>query len=200
MWPEDWDKKQVENFFGFVAERQNIFHRRFVLRRQPPWSDDPILQKCRIANCYRELDRGTQFAIKNILSCEPFEDVFFNTVFYRLFNEPATFNVLGGFKAVGKFNAKRAAEILLERQAAHIKVFRPAWHVAGAGLHGAGAKVRSYCQAARAARVEKVRGPAQEVCRGADRNWRGLFISKARVKRTAGLIEIRCVPLEANSS
>jgi hypothetical protein len=57
---------EIEKFFAFITERQNIFHRRFVVKQPPPWTEDSILQVIRLENIYRELDRGTQFCIKNI--------------------------------------------------------------------------------------------------------------------------------------
>ncbi len=49
----------VEGYFGWINERTAIWHRRFVLNQPKPWTDDPILQRFKFTNGFRQLDRGT---------------------------------------------------------------------------------------------------------------------------------------------
>lgn len=86
----------LDSFWRFVAERQRIWCRRFVERRAPPWTTDPILQSNRFTNVYRELDPGTQYALKWILEGrESAQDRVFNIMIYRLIGRAETHRRLG---------------------------------------------------------------------------------------------------------
>jgi hypothetical protein len=56
---------RVEGFFAFCRERHSIY-----LRRQAsdpwPWTQDPILQRYKFTNVFRELDRTTVWFRKNV--------------------------------------------------------------------------------------------------------------------------------------
>jgi hypothetical protein len=93
-------------FWRFVDERQRIWHRRFVLKQDPPWTTDPILQAGRFCNVYRELDRESVWFIRNICSLgkgkerpelplEEWMDKWFAAVVFRLFNKGHLFDVIG---------------------------------------------------------------------------------------------------------
>ena len=49
----------IQNFFEFIFNRQEIWHKRTVLRQEAPWSADEIFQTYKFCNVYRELDGGT---------------------------------------------------------------------------------------------------------------------------------------------
>jgi hypothetical protein len=55
-----------QDFLNFLVERQRIWHRKEVEKLPPPWTEDPILQKAKIINVYRELDRNTRYEIEHI--------------------------------------------------------------------------------------------------------------------------------------
>lgn len=80
-----------ENFFAFARERHQIY-----LRRQAgsafPWTDDPVLQRYRFTNVYRELDNVTLWFAKNARSRYEPDPVatLMATVVFRLFNRNAT--------------------------------------------------------------------------------------------------------------
>lgn len=50
---------RIAEFFEFIYDRQEIWHRRNVLNLPAPWSTDEILRNYRFCNVYRELDGGT---------------------------------------------------------------------------------------------------------------------------------------------
>lgn len=78
-----------EPFWTYLAARHSITMKR--LRREPwPWTDDPILRDYRFPNVYRELDRGTQYLIHELLPQLQPKDVLFNLVAYRHFNKIET--------------------------------------------------------------------------------------------------------------
>jgi len=93
---EHFNLEMLEAFWEFVCERQLIWHRRFVERKLPPWTDDPILKTTRFTNVYRELDPGTQYALREILETGfPIQDKIFNLMVYRLIGRVETFSVIG---------------------------------------------------------------------------------------------------------
>lgn len=55
-------------WWKLIHERHNIWYKRFVLNKEAPWTDDPILLKHRFTNTYRELDKGSIYLQDKILS------------------------------------------------------------------------------------------------------------------------------------
>lgn len=109
-----WNEEALELFWKFVAERQIIWYRRFVTKLPPPWTDDPILQKNKFTNVYRELDPGTIFAKENILeqSITRPERVF-NIMIYRLICSIPTYEYVG-FQYLKNFDWVEFEERLAE--------------------------------------------------------------------------------------
>ena len=82
------------NFFDFINER-HLIHLRRLRGQEFPWTEDPILQKYKFTNVFRENDRTTQWFKKNIR--EPLrdeQDVVLATIIFRWFNLIATGEVL----------------------------------------------------------------------------------------------------------
>jgi hypothetical protein len=91
-------------FWWFVSERQKVWHRRFVEKRPPPWSDDRILRDYRFTNVYRELDPGTQYVVGKILEFDaPASDKIFNVMLYRLIGRAET-HMFVGFQRLSSFD------------------------------------------------------------------------------------------------
>ncbi len=86
----------VHRFWQFVAERHDMFIRRFGQQLPPPWTNDPYLARGHFTNVYRELDRGTRYLITKILpwATEHPADTFFSVVVYRFFNLISTYEFL----------------------------------------------------------------------------------------------------------
>ncbi len=85
----------LENeFFNFIIERQNIWYKRFILRENPPWTQDKILQKYKIINVYRELDRCTLYILNRLNDVENREKLLLNIIFYRFFNRNGLYEEL----------------------------------------------------------------------------------------------------------
>ena len=82
----------LKDFYYWINERHRIWMKRFELKRKKPWSDDPIFQKWKFTNVFRELDRGTIALRKMTEWAGPFNSpipadlLLFNIVWYRLFN------------------------------------------------------------------------------------------------------------------
>tara|TARA_R110000751_G_scaffold306783_1_gene426199 strand:- start:316 stop:1209 length:894 start_codon:yes stop_codon:yes gene_type:complete len=77
----------VESYFGWINERHAIYQRR-VAGKNPPWTDDPILQTYKFTNPFRENDRVTIWMRQNWT--KPNEnkatwgDMFFNCCLFRM--------------------------------------------------------------------------------------------------------------------
>lgn len=87
-------------FFKTMYERQMIWKRRFIEKREAPWTDNKIFQTSKFTNVYRELDRNSQWQIKNILLDNGLnlKNLIWKLMVFRFFNNPETFM----FEAKGK--------------------------------------------------------------------------------------------------
>lgn len=81
-------------FFETMYERQIIWKRRFIEKKPQPWTDNPIFRDYKFTNVYRELDRSSQFLIKNIILDDELDNInlLWKMMVYRLFNNPETFS------------------------------------------------------------------------------------------------------------
>lgn len=91
----DVDKDNLDLFFYTLFERQEIWYKRF-LKQQPPYTEDEILIDYKFTNVYRELDRSSQFLIKNVLLNKDNDiyDIVFQIFVFRIYNKPETFKEL----------------------------------------------------------------------------------------------------------
>ena len=81
-------------FFETMYERMFIWKRRFIDKTPRPWTTNKIFNESKFTNVYRELDRNSQWQIKNILldkSLSPLNLVW-KTMVFRYFNNIETFN------------------------------------------------------------------------------------------------------------
>lgn len=84
-------------FWYWVAERHAVYLRRQA--GQPkPWTEDPIMQRYKFTNPFRENDRGTVWLRENFLEPhrnDPLNDLAFNIAWFRMFNWTGTGELLG---------------------------------------------------------------------------------------------------------
>lgn len=85
------ENKQL--FFRTMRERMLIWKRRFILKQESPWTDDTILRDYKFTNVYRELDRNSQWQIKNILLDDTLDEInlVWKLMVFRIFNNSDTF-------------------------------------------------------------------------------------------------------------
>lgn len=126
---EDINEQNLELFFYLIRERQDIWYRRIIQRLSAPWTKDPILRDYKFTNVYRELDRASQFLIKNILIQEmPLEEKLFKMMTFRFYNQPDSFRQNGGLidlPSYENWNAKKIwHQTVAQRQRAN------PWHTA----------------------------------------------------------------------
>ena len=80
-------------FFETMYERMLIWKRRFIDQRPRPWTDNKIFRESKFTNVYRELDRNSQWQIKNILLDKSLSGInlIWKMMVFRFFNNPETF-------------------------------------------------------------------------------------------------------------
>lgn len=80
-------------FFETMYERQLIWKRRFIDKKERPWTNNKIFQESKFTNVYRELDRNSQWQIKNILLDDKLslKNLIWKMMVFRFFNNPETF-------------------------------------------------------------------------------------------------------------
>jgi hypothetical protein len=103
----------VEKFVAFISEREAIRIRRHVMKKEWPWTDDPILQQYRFTNVHREDDAVSKH-YQNIVR-DRYGDsslVLPATVIYRWFNRP--WNILDNGDRTGS-----SCEAIFGRTATH---------------------------------------------------------------------------------
>ena len=64
----DIDLTYFNSYWGFIAERMNIWYKRVMLGEPAPWTDDPILQNFKFTNVIRDLDKLSIYERRHILS------------------------------------------------------------------------------------------------------------------------------------
>lgn len=82
-----------ELFFWLMHERMAIWKRRFIDKQERPWTDNEILRDYKFTNVYRDLDRNSQWQIKNIILDEKLDlkNLIWKMMVFRFFNNPETF-------------------------------------------------------------------------------------------------------------
>ena len=82
-------------FFETMYERMLIWKRRFIENKPRPWTDNKIFRESKFTNVYRELDRNSQWQIKNILLDKTLTPVnlIWKMMVFRFFNNPETFKI-----------------------------------------------------------------------------------------------------------
>lgn len=80
-------------FFETMYERQMIWYKRFIKKQNRPWTKNKIFQENKFTNVYRELDRNSQWQIKNILLDDELDlrNLIWKLMVFRFFNNPETF-------------------------------------------------------------------------------------------------------------
>lgn len=97
--PSDYFKvwePYLDLFFETMYERQMIWKRRFLDGKPRPWTENQILANYKFTNVYRELDRSSQWQIKNILLDDELSltNLVWKLMVYRTFNSPETFSFI----------------------------------------------------------------------------------------------------------
>jgi alpha-glutamyl/putrescinyl thymine pyrophosphorylase clade 1 len=132
-------------YWYFVAERQAVWHRRFVERWPKPWTTDPVIRNTKFCNIYRELDPGTQFVTDELLPYMPdFGNALFNVMLYRLIGRAETLREVG-FIDYKTYKAS-SLDFSLRAVAEKHPVFTGAYIVAAYSNMGGRDKIDNVCR------------------------------------------------------
>jgi len=88
-------EKNLNTFFKTMFERQEIWYKRFILKKEAPWTKNKFFKDFKFTNVYRELDRNTQFQIENVFKIETNRrELIWKIMFFRFFNNPEFFRFI----------------------------------------------------------------------------------------------------------
>ena len=123
------DESYLEDFLWWITERQQIYVKRFIHDQDPPWTEHQILRAYHFCHAQRRLDRGTQFALDHVLRPDADDaGVLLNTLFYRFFNKPETYEAIGGFQDPSEFDCSSLFTVL-DVYSDHHTLFSSAYRV-----------------------------------------------------------------------
>lgn len=104
-------RDRLDLYFYWIHERETIRMNKEVEQKPPPWTDDPILQKFKFCQVFREDDRTTRWFRTHIR--DPYRDdpeVLMATVIFRWFNYIETGKTLVRNKLHLEWDRKKAIE------------------------------------------------------------------------------------------
>jgi len=132
----------LEDFAYWINERHQIYLRRKTGMKKP-WSDDPIFQRWKFTNVYRQLDTGTIWLTNMLKVKSTPELIVFNVMWYRFFNRwehARDLGFVGCYGAVENY----ITECFKQRK----KIFTGAWMTTGVSFED---KYISYLRACKEA-------------------------------------------------
>lgn len=126
-------QENVERFFYWINERHRIYMAKAA--GQPwPWTSDPILQKYKFTNAFRELDKTTVWMRQHLTSCRPSADpalMMFNCCVFRMFGTMEFSKELGW---VAEWQPERVKKLARDMMDSNKKVFTGAYIITNQGL------------------------------------------------------------------
>lgn len=138
-------------FFATMMERQMIWHKRFIEKKPSPWTEDDIFRDYKFTNVYRELDRSSQWQIKNIIvdNDMTLENYIWKIMVFRYFNNPETFEFAKstrgweqGIPDLEDYNPEEFLDMLKDVRDSGAKPFTNAYYINSGAAPG---KTRDYC-------------------------------------------------------
>lgn len=147
---EEVHEEYLHLFFDTMLERQCIWERRFIQELERPWTDDPILRDNKFTNVYRELDRNSQWQIKNILLDDSLNltNLIWKLMVFRAFNNPNTFSCdlakrwKNGIPNYDEYNEEEFAQFIRDVRASGANPFTNAYLINSVAAKG---YTRDYC-------------------------------------------------------
>lgn len=105
------------DFYEFIYDRQEIWHKKNFLKKPDPWTKDPILRKYKFCNVYRELDKCSVHLIKKVINANmSLEDKIFNVLIYRRFNTSRFFYLYGTSSSNPKISLLKGFEKKMDEE------------------------------------------------------------------------------------
>lgn len=116
------DEENLKLFFQTMFERQQVWFKRFIKKKERPWTKDEFFANNKFTNVFRELDRNSQWQINHIfMEQNNRKDLLWKIMLFRVFNCPEAFEWYGkqekSFKGVmpsyDEYNQEEWAELVL---------------------------------------------------------------------------------------
>lgn len=126
-----------DSYWRLAAQRQSILFQRLE-GKQPPWTDDPILQRHRFTNAYRATDRVSQYLIRHVIYDQdwPAQDSVFRILLFKIFNRIETWEHLEshfGPLSFEEFDATAFSRCLSRLHDSGQAIYSPAYMMPSAG-------------------------------------------------------------------
>jgi alpha-glutamyl/putrescinyl thymine pyrophosphorylase clade 1 len=130
------------SYWRFAAERQRVFFTR-IQGRQPPWSDDEIINKYKFTNAYRASDRVSQYLIRRVIYRNDLPsttvETFFRVILFKFFNKIETWELLE--EALGAitwegYEFRKFDAVLSDAMASGRRIYSAAYIMPSAGAMG----------------------------------------------------------------
>jgi hypothetical protein len=141
-----FNKQKNDLFWHYINERHKIWHRRFVLNEDAPWSSDEILQSVHFTNVYPQLDRGHQYLINHVIPGFLPHNQILRTMVYRAFNNIDTWKLIEPYITLDTFMSEKIYERLHQRKMLGHKVFTGAYMITGTRFAHSSDKLINYCK------------------------------------------------------
>lgn len=86
------NERNLLYLYNFIKRRYVIHLRKDVLKKDPPWTTDPVLKDFRFTNIRREHDKESKWVIEHIANNPElsYEDKLLNVILFRLYNKHET--------------------------------------------------------------------------------------------------------------
>ena len=129
-----FQRDKVESFYNWINERHKIYQKR-LQGYPPPWTDDPILQKYKFTNPFRENDRVTIWMRNNWTDRNhnrPSSEIIFNCCLFRMIGT-IEFAEQHGW-VYNKWDPNKTKKILEDRLLKKQRTFTGAYIITNQGL------------------------------------------------------------------
>lgn len=111
-------EENLDLFFETMFERQEIWHKRNILGKERPWTKNKLFAEYKFTNVYRELDRNSQYQIKNIFKKETNrKELIWKVMFFRFFNNPEFFDFMKGIPSYSDFDSDELKNTMVQFRA-----------------------------------------------------------------------------------
>jgi len=135
---EEIDEEHLKLFFKIMVERQDIWYKRFLLKEPSPWTKNKFFKNNKFTNVYRDLDRNSQWLIKNVILIEKDrKNIIWKILLYRIFNNPELFIWISSqdtsfnsyFPDFNDYNRDELANLIIEYRELGNKPFTSAYFI-----------------------------------------------------------------------
>jgi hypothetical protein len=111
-------EENLDLFFETMFERQEIWYKRNILGKERPWTKNKLFAEYKFTNVYRELDRNSQYQIKNIFKKETNrKELIWKVMFFRFFNNPEFFDFMKKIPSYSDFDSDELKNTMVQFRA-----------------------------------------------------------------------------------